>query len=188
MLKKICRLWLQSAGWKIKNPLPPEIKQAIIVVAPHTSNWDFIYGMGACDLLELNIRFAIKQEWVRFPLRKLFLSLGALPIERKTGHTKKRSGMTKKMIELFSDKQQPLMLLVTPEGSRSRVSRWHTGFYHIARQAHVPIVVAYLDYARKEVGMGPIFFASEDMQQDMRKILDFCNTITPKYPEQYQAL
>lgn len=172
-------------GWKVTHLLPDEIKKCVIVVAPHTSNWDFIFGMGAVKMMQIRLRFVIKKEWIRFPLKKLMLSLGALPIDRnKKNSAEDKKSSVEAMTELFKEYNE-LRLVITPEGTRSRVEKWKTGFYHVATNAKVPIALAFIDYEKKACGIDKIIYPSGDFKKDMGIIIDFYRNLKGKNPENF---
>ena len=173
------------AGWRITHYLPKDLHKCVIVVAPHTSNWDFVYGMGAIKFMNLQLRFAIKKEWIRFPLKKLMLSLGALPIDRKAKSKpgEKRSSVDA-MVDLFNNFEQ-LRLVITPEGTRSRVEKWKTGFYHVAIKANVPIALGFMDYKKRECGIDKIIYPTGDFAADMKQIMDFYKNMNAKNPNNF---
>src|ERR1700746_1660572 len=112
------KLIFKLSGWKVTHYLSNDIKKCVIIVAPHTSNWDFIFGMGAVKVMKLKLRFAIKKEWIRFPFKHLMLSLGALPIDRKKENSsEEKKSSVEAMAELFEDHNE-LRLVITPEGTR----------------------------------------------------------------------
>jgi 1-acyl-sn-glycerol-3-phosphate acyltransferase len=115
-------------------------------------------------------------------LRGLLKWLGAIPIDR----TRSTDVVTQMVEEL--KKPAELILLLAPEGTRKKVTRWKTGFYHIAREAGVPLVLAFLDYARKEGGIGPVFQPTGNFESQMAEILKFYSTVTGKHPEQMGAV
>ena len=179
MFKLIFRLF----GWKITHYLPDEIKKCVVVVAPHTSNWEFVFGMGAVKIMKLHPRFAIKKEWIRFPFRRLMLSSGALPIDRES----KNAGSTvDAMADLFKT-HDTLRLIITPEGTRSRREKWKTGFYYVALKAHVPIALGFMDYEKKECGIDKIIYPSGDYKADMKQIMDFYSHVKAKHPENFSV-
>jgi len=148
-----------------------------MVAAPHTSNWDFVYARAAFFILGIRLRFTIKKELFFFPLGALLKGLGGIAINRQS-----RENMTSKMIELYHQYDE-LVLLITPEGTRSYAEKWKKGFYYIAQGAKVPIVFGYIDYQKKQAGIGPIFHPSGNYEEDLKPIQDFYRKITPKYPE-----
>ncbi|MCC6838158.1 MAG: 1-acyl-sn-glycerol-3-phosphate acyltransferase [Bacteroidia bacterium] len=161
-------------GWKVSHFLPDHIKKCVIIVAPHTSNWDFIFGMGAVAVMKLNQKFVIKKEWMKFPFNLLMKPLGALPIDREKhrmeGSTK--SSTVEAMADLFKEHEE-LRLVITPEGTRSRVEKWKTGFYYVALKANVPIALAFINYGNKTCGVDKIIYPSGDFKKDMKEIMDF---------------
>lgn len=181
MFKLIFRL----GGWKITHYLSDEIKKCVIVVAPHTSNWDFVYGMGALKFMKLHPRFVIKKEWMRFPFKKLMCSLGALPIDRNAKHpTGEKRGTVDVMAELF-DHHEDLRLIITPEGTRRRVEKWRTGFYYVALEARVPIALGFMNYETRECGIDKIIYPSGDFKKDMKLVMDFYKDAKPKNTENF---
>lgn len=122
---------------------------------------------------------------MRFPFNLVFGPLGGIAIDRspkKAGE--ERKSMTEAMVELF-EKNKELAVMVTPEGTRSLRTKWKTGFYHVAVGAGVPIALGYLDYKKKEAGVGKIIYPSGDMQKDMREIMIFYKDISGKHPEKF---
>lgn len=158
--------------------LPPHVKKCIMVAAPHTSNWDFIYARGAFYLLHLDVRFTIKKEFMGFPFGPLLKAMGALPVDRT-----KNNRLVDAMVDILNNSDD-MIIMVTPEGTRKYQPRWRKGFYYAAVGANVPIVLGFLDYKKKEAGIGPVFIPTGDVDADIEKIKDFYRTISPKYPEQ----
>ncbi len=186
MLKLIPHLILKIAGWKIDYNMPTEMrKKCVLVAAPHTSNWDFVYAMCTFKILKIKVRFTIKKEWVRFPFKLLMTSLGAVGIDRNPAPGKKeKKSMVEAMVDLFKEHKE-LVVVVTAEGTRKKVEKWKTGFYHVALNAKVPIALGYLDYKKKIAGVGKVIMPSGDMAADMKKIMDFYKNFTPKFPEKF---
>ncbi|HEX8514956.1 MAG TPA: 1-acyl-sn-glycerol-3-phosphate acyltransferase [Bacteroidia bacterium] len=174
-------------GWKITHYLPDEIKQCVVVVAPHTSNWEFVFGMGAIKHMNLQPRFAIKKEWIRFPFKRLMLNSGALPIDRNAKNLLgEKKGTVDAMAELFK-KHERLRLVITPEGTRSRMEKWRTGFYHVAVKANVPIALGFMDYEKRECGIDKIIYPSGDFKADMKIIMEFYKDIKAKHPGNFSV-
>ena len=155
------------------------------MVAPHTSNWDFIFGMGAVKVMKLNQRFIIKKEWIRFPFKKLMLSLGALPIDRNKKNTSddKKSSVDA-IAELFENRDE-LRMVITPEGTRSKVEKWKTGFYYVALKANVPIALAFINYETKTCGVDKIIYPTGNFNADMKLIMDFYKNLKGKNPQNF---
>lgn len=165
-------------GW---TPLMPAERpaQSVICVAPHTSNTDFFIGLFYYLAYGGVPNFLIKKEWFVFPLNLIFKAIGGIPVDRKKG-----GSTVSVMIEAFREHPH-LHLAVTPEGSRSFADRWKTGFYRIALGAGVPIEVAKLDYATKEVGIIDLFYPTGDLEKDIRHLQSYYSGKMAKKPEQY---
>ncbi len=187
-----CRLWFQWSKWTAINALndletPNTPQKYVLIVAPHTSNWDFIYGMGTADILKLPYRFTIKKEWMIFPFSGFFRRLGALPIDRTPEKGKPRIKMASHMAQLLLQSDEDLFMVITPEATRSKSTAWKTGFYHTAKEANVPLLLGYLDYEKKQSGIGEVYHLTDDREADMRHIMDFYRRITPKHPRLFSV-
>lgn len=176
--KLLAKLIFKVSGWKLNGNLSPENRRCVMVAAPHTSNWDFIYARAAFYLMEAPIRFTIKKEFMAFPFGPLLKAMGALPIDRF-----KNTRMVDAMVRIFKETPGDMCVLVTPEGTRKYQPRWRRGFYYVALGAGVPIVLGYLDYAKKEAGVGPTIYPTGDIEADLEKIMAFYRTKTAKFPE-----
>jgi len=166
-------------GWKITSVIPPGTKKCVIAVAPHTSYWDFVIGRLAYWVMGIKANFLIKKEAFRFPFKRLLIHMGGLPVDR---------GRSIKMIDQVVGRfhqSESLFIVITPEGTRKPVKVWKRGFYYIASQAQVPIALGYLDYAKKEGGIGKVIIPNGDMDGQMKEIWEFYRGITPKYPERF---
>ncbi len=184
MLRSIFRWVFRKNGWTVKNPYLEECQHCVMVGAPHTSNWDFVYTIIAFEIMQIPLRFTIKKEWMKFPLSLFVKPLGAVAIDRspKIPGEKKQS-MVDAMAQLLID--TPVMaMVVTPEGTRKPVKKLKTGFYHVALLAKTPIALGYLDYKNKVAGVGKIIYPSGNMTSDIQEIVDFYKTI----PAKFQAL
>lgn len=181
MLKLLARFIFFISGWKLDPASTRHIRRAVMIAAPHTSNWDIVYTRAAFELLDLPVKFTIKKEWVNSPMGLILRPLGAIPIDRAYRDGKKVS-MTQTMTELF-DRYEELIVLVTPEGTRQYAPEWKTGFYRVAEGADVPVLLGYLDYSKKMAGVGPAIYPTGDIDADIEKIKDFYRTIVGRYPE-----
>ena len=180
----MCRFIFNITGWKASSDVPPEIKKCIIIGAPHTSNWDFWYCLATFRMYGLRIRFTIKNEWMRFPMGLFMKPLGAIGIDRSPrGPLNQRPSFVEAMTELFNNNDE-LIIVITPEGTRSKNDKWKTGFYHIAKAANVPICMGYVDYKKKITGVCKPFYPT-NYEEDMKMLMDFYKTITPKFPENF---
>jgi len=150
-----------------------------LVVAPHTSNWDFVVGKLAYNALGREGNFLIKKEWFRFPFNYFFKAIGGIPVDRG-----KRQRMTEAIIDLFSERDH-FCLGITPEGTRKPNARWKRGFYHIAINAKVPIVLVKLDYGNKCVTLFRVFHPSGDEEADIRAVKEAYRGVRAKHPKQF---
>lgn len=183
-LSAVCSRIFKATGWTVDANLPPEIKKCIIIAAPHTSNWDFWYTMASFAIYRLKIRFTVKKEWMLFPFSLLMKPLGGIAIDR-TSRTagSDRKSFVEAMIDLFKENEE-LIIVITPEGTRSFRDKWKTGFYHVAQGAGVPICLGYVDYAKKKAGIGKVIYP-KDYVTDMREIMAFYGQISAKFPENF---
>ena len=185
MRKAIAKLLMFITGWKVVGSFPEGLKKAVIIAAPHTSYWDFFYARIAFFVMDIPMKVTIKKEAVNNPYYGWFIrSLGAIGIDRnpKQGALKTKVSMVDAMVNLIND-SDGLIMMVTPEGTRKKVKRWKSGFYRVAEQANVPIVLGYLDYAEKHAGIGPVLYPTGDFDKDVEEIKAFYRTKTGKYPE-----
>lgn len=182
MKKGLCKWILRVAGWKLGPVDDGSILKCVICVAPHTSNWDFIVGKLFYGALGRDAGFLIKKEWFFFPFNLLFRWMGGVPVDRKH-----RTSVVEQMAVEF-DKRKVFHLAVTPEGTRKRAKEWKKGFYYIALRAHVPVMTAYLDYGKKEVGIKGVFYPTGNADEDMKAIRACYEGVTAKYPENFVSL
>ncbi|NBU91501.1 MAG: glycerol acyltransferase [Flavobacteriia bacterium] len=165
-------------GWKIDLSVPQGIKKAVVVMAPHTSNWDFVIGRIAFYLMRIPGKFLIKKELFFFPLGWILRSLGALPVDRK-----KKNHLVSQAVELFKHSDN-LYLVFTPEGTRAANPHWKKGFYYIALEAKVPIVLAFIDYSKKIGGFHGVFESTGNANEDIKSIKKELLPYEAKYPKQ----
>ncbi len=150
MLTWIFKIIFRLKGWKLIGDFPDYGKKAVIIAAPHTSNWDFVYMIAAFSLAKIPLHFTIKKEWLKFPFKRGMLKFGAVGIDRSPKvEGQPRQSMTEAMANLFNERDE-LVLTVTAEGTRALRTEWKTGFYYVAKAAGVPIVCSYLDYGNRE--------------------------------------
>ena len=185
MILAILRFIFKISGWTLKPELPKEVHRCVMLAAPHTSNWDFIYARAAFDMYKVPVRFTVKKEFNIFPFNIILNALGAIWIDRspkKPGE--KRPSMVQVMTDIFKTHEE-MSVMVTPEGTRSLRTKWKTGFYHVAKNAGVPICLGYVDFAKKEAGVGKVIYPSGDYEADMREIVAFYKTKGPCHPEKF---
>lgn len=169
---RLATLALRAAGWKFETPRP-SLKKYVCIAAPHTSNWDGVLLLAVSEAIELPMAFMIKDDWVKGPQAPLMKRLGAIAINRS-----RHTNIVDQMVEEFARRDE-LVLVIPPEGTRSRTEHWKSGFYHIARGANVPVVPGYLDFARKRAGLGDPITLTGDVRADMDKIRAFYAGLAP---------
>lgn len=160
--------FLRLTGWQLEGTLPPHASKSVFIAAPHTSNWDLPYTLMVAFALRLNIHWMGKQSIFKAPFGGVMRWLGGIPVNRAQSNN-----LVAASAAAITAADGPLQLIVPPEGTRSKTHYWKTGFYYIALQAEVPIVLAYMDYAAKRSGLGPIFVPSGDIEADMVSIKAF---------------
>lgn len=163
-------------GWKAHGA-PPADGRCVIIAAPHTSNWDFLYFIGLTEDLGLRPHFMAKDSLFRWPMGRFMRDMGGVPVVRSS-----RQNVVDTMVAEFARRDR-FMLTIAPEGTRGKVGQWRSGFYHIALKAGVPLVVGMMDYGTKTGGLGPAIWPSGDYEADMAKIFEVYRTVTPKHPE-----
>jgi 1-acyl-sn-glycerol-3-phosphate acyltransferase len=169
-------LLLRLCRWRISGELP-NVSKAVVIVAPHTSNWDGLFGLSAIQALKLRVHAMGKDSLFVGPLGWLLRYMGAIPVDRKAPQ-----GMVKQIVERFAADEK-MFLAVAPEGTRHAAERWKTGFYQIAHEARVPIVLVAFDYGRREVRILGSIQPSGDLQADMESIYQHYRGIPPRNPD-----
>lgn len=177
-MKRLSLLILKLLGWKTTGTLPEDDK-CIVIAAPHTSNWDFLYGWLYYNSMGGKAQIMIKENVFFFPLGILLRWMGAVPVDRRPGNK-----MIEKLALEFKQSKR-LHLAIAPEGTRSKVTTWKKGFLVIARRANVPIYLAYADYGKKELGMLGKFWATDNADADLMELQNRYKGITPKHPNQF---
>jgi 1-acyl-sn-glycerol-3-phosphate acyltransferase len=177
MLSAIARFLLWLGGWTMVGGLPKPAK-AVLVAAPHTSNWDGVWALIYKVAVQLDVRWFAKESLFWFPLGTLLRGLGGIPLDRS-----RAGSAVDQAVEMFHD-LHTFYFGLAPEGTRSRREYWKSGFYRIAEQANVPIVLGFLDYGSKRLGLGPTFYPSGDPEADLAIIRDFYEGIEGRWPLQ----
>ena len=162
----VCRWVFTHAGWRIAGELP-DVPKAVVIAAPHSTNWDVVWGMLVKIGMRLDIRFIGKREAFVGPVGALLRGFGGIPIDRSAAH-----GVVGEMRELFASNER-CWLALAPEGTRKKVQKWKSGFWHIARETGAPILPAYFHYPERTIGFGPLFHTTEDVEADMARLREF---------------
>lgn len=177
MNKWIANKILDIAGWKRMEY--PHNGNCVVGMAPHTSMWDFFWGRTYFVALGLSPKVFIKKEMFFFPLKYILKKIGGIPVDRKNPRN-----LTKDVAELFKTNSN-MILVLTPEGTREKTSSWKKGFIHIAQMADVPIVVGYMDYKKKEMGIADVMSNKGDPDEIMIKFKNNFKNIEGKHPEKF---
>jgi 1-acyl-sn-glycerol-3-phosphate acyltransferase len=178
-LKSIFSLWFKLAGWRITEARAQGA--GVAIAAPHTSNWDFVYALGAAILQDTKIYFSIKDSWCRIPVIGSFMMwLGAMPIDRSS-KGKGQVDLIKQFVA--SQKNTKVFFLFTPEGTRGRSEQWKTGFYHVAQGCDIPIFLAKVDYLIKEAGVFHSYQITDDKEEDIQAIQASYKRVAGKFIE-----
>ena len=163
LTSRIARRLLALAGWKVMYQ-PPAAKKAVIVFYPHTSNWDFVFGILARTVLDLPIHFAAKDSLFVLPHGPVFRALGGIPVNRSV-----RTGFVSQVADEYRRRDE-FYLAIAPEGTRRLTPGWKSGFYRLALAAQVPLGLAFIDYSRREVGVVDYLDLVGDEAVDFQRI------------------
>ncbi|WP_088328949.1 lysophospholipid acyltransferase family protein [Lacimicrobium sp. SS2-24] len=166
---------LRLMGWTMEGQFPNQ-QRIVACVAPHTSNWDFVLGLATVFALQLKVSFLGKHSLFVGPFGWWMRKMGGIAVDRRGAH-----GVVEQVSARL--KAEPTVLGVAPEGTRRRVTRWKTGFLHIARAADVPVLLIYFDYKRKVIGFGPLYKIGDDIDAEMAKIRAFYAGVHGRHPE-----
>ncbi|WP_238593688.1 lysophospholipid acyltransferase family protein [Endozoicomonas atrinae] len=164
-------------GWKIEGNLPENLNKYVIIVAHHTSNWDFVIGVAVKLITRIRVRFFAKHSLFVWPLGILMRRLGGIPIERDKSINRVDQAIT----EIKSSEH--FVLVIAPEGTRSKVQKWKTGFYHIANGANVPVVPIAFDFQKRKVIMGSPMSLTGNIPSDFERMHEFFLSHPGKHPE-----
>jgi len=170
--------WLMRAvGWRVilVESMP---RKCVVVFYPHTSNWDLVLGLMAKWIMDLRFHVIVKDSAFVGPFGRLLTRLGGIAIDRRA-----HAGVVGALAARFAQEDE-LRLVIAPEGTRGRTDHWKSGFYNLALQAQLPLALSFVDYAKRETGVGAWFVPSGDREADMRVIAEFYADKTAKYPAQ----
>ncbi|HEU0277636.1 MAG TPA: 1-acyl-sn-glycerol-3-phosphate acyltransferase [Rhodanobacteraceae bacterium] len=160
------RTLVDASGWRLEGEFP-DLPKLVLIVAPHSSWWDGIWGLLFKVALGADVAFMAKRELFRWPIGGLLRRLGGVPIQRGA-----RRDVVGQMVGRFHASER-LWLTIEPEGTRKAVRKWKSGFWHIAREAGVPVLPGYFDYPRKVIGLGPVFHCTADKDADIAALRAF---------------
>jgi len=178
-MKQLSKIILKTFGWKLVGEFP-DIKKSVVVMAPHTSYWDFVIGRLYLNAMGISNNTLMKKEMFFFPFNIVMSILGAIPVDRKN----KKNNMVQQVASIIKTREK-CNIFIAAEGTRKRNTRWKKGFYHIAKKAQVPIVVSYIDYNKKEVGIKKMLNDTSDMINTMKEINNIYKNVNAKYPDNF---
>ncbi|MBL0125519.1 MAG: lysophospholipid acyltransferase family protein [Betaproteobacteria bacterium] len=173
------RTLLRWSGWRFEGSLP-DVPKLVIAVAPHTTNWDFVIGVLALWAMDVKISFLGKHTLFRGWFGRWMRSIGGIPVDRTQSH-----GVVGETVAAFN-RVDRMVLAIAPEGTRQLDKGFKKGFLYIAHAAKAPVLLAYFDFSRKVVGFGPLLVPSNDVESDMKQVLDFYRPIRGKYRKVWQ--
>lgn len=177
MLSKISTMLLRLLGWKIEGRYPKELPKVMLIVIPHTSNWDFPLGILVRSAIDADIKFIAKSSLFKPPFGWLFRWLGGYPVERS-----RNTNFVTTMVEIY--RHEPYFhTVIAPEGTRSRVDKLKTGFYYIAKGGGAAIVMSAFDWENRKVTFSEPFYPTEDLESDFSKIDNYFSGIKGRRPE-----
>ncbi len=178
LICRLARIIFDRCGWRVIGNFP-ERHRFIIVAGPHTSNWDFVYGMLAVLALDVRIHWLGKNTLFRAPLKTTMTWLGGIPVDRGNP-----AGITDDIAEKLC-RAPAMALVITPEGTRSKVGKWKTGFLRIARAADCLLLPATIDFATKTIALEPLIAPSEDADADIERIREIFARVRPRNPDNF---
>ena len=166
-LRVLSKIILKIIRWRVDGSLPADQKKYVLIVAPHTSNWDFFLFVLTVSVLRLQPSVLIKDTIFIGPLGWFLRYCGAIPVNRR------QAGSLVTYISGIYEEREEFVLIITPEGTRSPNANWKRGFHHVARAAKVPILVVYVDSALRTIGIEGLMDPSEDVDGDIQKLKTF---------------
>lgn len=178
MLRSIYKfVYFKILKWRIEGNFPQDLKKYVIIAAPHTHWHDFPMGLMLRSILRQRINFIAKKELFKWPLGPYMKAVGGAPIDRSSGQNK-----VEQIAKIF-DKKDSFKLAIAPEGTRKRVEEWKTGFYYIAKQANVPIVMVAFDFGNKKHRISAPFYPTNDTDADFKFMYSFFDGVVGRIPE-----
>lgn len=178
VIQRVCIFLNGLIRWKVDNRLPNQPKM-VLIFAPHTTNWDFIYLMLAAFSIGIRPQWMGKEALFRGPLKWLFVPLGGIPIDRS-----RRSNKVAQTVRTIRQHDQ-VIIGIAPEATRSKTEYWKSGFYHIAHLAKVPINFAYIDFPTRTTGFVSGFFPCGDLEADIKHLRKFYKNKRGKFPHKF---
>ncbi len=181
VLRVISRVMLKIIRWRVIGALPEGQRKYVLIVAPHTSNWDFILFIFAVSVLRLQPSVLIKSTLFVGPLGWFLRYCGAIPVNRTQANS-----LVDYIAGIYAERDE-FVLIITPEGTRSANPNWKRGFHHVARKAEVPVLIVYVDSAIRTIGIEGLMDPSDDVDADIRQLKQFYDSKGGLKPENYAS-
>ena len=176
LAQRVARWCLRACGWRLVGTAP-DVPRCVIIFAPHTSNWDFPLLLAVRFAFNRRVTYLAKDSLFRFPIAGFLRATGALAVERSERHA-----LVDQLVSAFGSSDE-LWLAMSPEGTRAQTDHWKSGFYHIAREARVPLLLAFIDARARECGLGELLELSGDVERDMDRLRAFYSAKRGIVPE-----
>jgi len=180
IFRAICLFYLTLSGWKIRGDWPA-LPKAVVVAAPHTSNWDAIFMLAAAGYFRITLRWMGKASLTHGPFGWLVKAAGCVPVDRSA-----RNDLVGAMRDAFAA-NDAMLLAVPPEGTRSLTPGWKSGFYHIAHSAGVPLILSVLDFGTKTINIAGVFHTTGDYEADIIEIQAYYCDAVGKHPAKFSV-
>lgn len=181
VLRVISIVMLKIIRWRVIGSLPEGQRKYVLIVAPHTSNWDFILFVFAVSVLRLQPSVLIKSTLFVGPLGWFLRYCGAIPVNRTQANS-----LVDYIAGIYAEREE-FVLIITPEGTRSANPNWKRGFHHVARKAEVPVLVVYVDSAIRTIGIEGLMEPSDDVDADINKLKQFYDSKSGLKPKNYAS-
>lgn len=179
IIKRLADAYLKARGWTVRNDLPPDLDTFVVIAAPHTSNWDFPVTLAIAASVDLDFYWVGKDSLFRGPMGPVMRRLGGIPVDRS-----RSTNFVDQVAEVMRE-SEGMALGIAPEGTRSKGDYWKSGFYYIARSAGVPIVCGFVDWEKREGGLGPVVDSSLSKEEVLAELEAFYAGLKGKRPDQY---
>jgi len=163
-------------GWKIKGDFP-NLNKSVIIFAPHTSYWDAFFGKLYLKNIGIKHKFLSKKELFIFPFHLLMFAYGSIPVSSGRKFILQIS-------EIYNSNKE-IHIVLSPEGTRMKNTKWKKGFYYISKRTNTPIIVGYIDYTKKEIGIKGVIQETENIKSVMQEINGYYQNVGAKHPENF---
>ena len=181
VLRVLSKIMLKIIKWRVVGTLPKDHKKYVLIVAPHTSNWDFFLFIFTVSVLGLRPSVLIKDTIFIGPLGWFLRYCGAIPVNRRQANS-----LVSHVSNIYENNEE-FVLIITPEGTRSPNPKWKRGFHHIASAANVPILVVYVDSSIKTIGIEGFMYPTDDAEKDILELKGFFDDKRGLKPENYTS-